>query len=248
MSNADFKELLNRYLTDSLSVEELHELLAHLQKQENTEALRAAIQQALTENAFKGLSDKSRTDVIFNKIMQQARDEEAAAGVTSMAAPSVTSMAAPGVTSMAAGDVTSMAPHSFRLWRRMAWAAAFLALIAGAYLLKNPPAKSIVSVSKLPPASNDVAPGRNKAILQLADSTSIVLDDSDTGMLAQQGTTKILKLNNGQLTYHSAAGNDHRDAPSDSQHDGEGPSRRQGTGKVHFPPAGTGFCDSDGLV
>jgi ferric-dicitrate binding protein FerR (iron transport regulator) len=32
-----------------------------------------------------------------------------------------------------------------------------------------------------------------------------VLDDSDTGMLAQQGGTKVLKLTNGQLTYKTAA-------------------------------------------
>jgi ferric-dicitrate binding protein FerR (iron transport regulator) len=52
----------------------------------------------------------------------------------------------------------------------------------------------------------DIAPGSNKAILQLADSSSIVLNDTNTGMLAQQGNTKVLKLDNGQLTYNALPG------------------------------------------
>jgi hypothetical protein len=80
------------------------------------------------------------------------------------------------------------------------------AIISGIYLVKLPRSQSAITVSKLPPASNDVAPGRNKAVLLLADSTSIVLDDSDTGMLAQQGSTRILKLVNGQLTYKAPIG------------------------------------------
>jgi ferric-dicitrate binding protein FerR (iron transport regulator) len=63
-----------------------------------------------------------------------------------------------------------------------------------------------------PAQSNDVAPGRNKAILQLADSSTIVLDESDTGVVAQQGSTKILKLTNGQLAYKAAASHELRAA------------------------------------
>lgn len=194
MSNADFKELLNRYLSDSLTVDEFHTLLEHLRKYENTEALQAAIQQALADNTFKDLSDKSRTDLIFSRIMQQARGEEASAGEV-IPMHSVSGRTQP---------VAEPGQRSFRLWRPVAVAAALLALIAGYYLIQLPRPQNVVSISRHPPASNDVAPGRNKAILQLADSSAIVLDDSDTGMLAQQGGTKILKLGNGQLTYRSA--------------------------------------------
>ena len=50
---------------------------------------------------------------------------------------------------------------------------------------------------------NDIAPGGNKAILTLADGSTIILDSAQNGALAQQGNTKILKLNNGQLAYNS---------------------------------------------
>jgi len=49
---------------------------------------------------------------------------------------------------------------------------------------------------------NDVSPGGDKAVLQLADGSKIVLDNASNGELAKQGTTKVIKLDNGQLAYH----------------------------------------------
>jgi len=46
-------------------------------------------------------------------------------------------------------------------------------------------------------------PGGNKAILTLADGSTIVLDNAANGSLAQQGNMKILKLDNGQLAYRT---------------------------------------------
>lgn len=48
---------------------------------------------------------------------------------------------------------------------------------------------------------NDVAPGKNKALLTLADGTTIVLDDRGNGELAQQGNTAISKTGDGTLVY-----------------------------------------------
>jgi ferric-dicitrate binding protein FerR (iron transport regulator) len=53
---------------------------------------------------------------------------------------------------------------------------------------------------------NDVAPGGNKAVLTLANGSTIVLDSAQDGTLAQQGTTKIIKLDGGALAYHAATG------------------------------------------
>jgi ferric-dicitrate binding protein FerR (iron transport regulator) len=47
---------------------------------------------------------------------------------------------------------------------------------------------------------NDVAPGGNKAVLTLANGSTIVLDDAQNGAVAQQGNTKVLKFN-GKLAY-----------------------------------------------
>lgn len=48
---------------------------------------------------------------------------------------------------------------------------------------------------------NDIPPGRNRAMLTLADGSLIALDSVHNGALTQQGNTKVLKLNNGQLVY-----------------------------------------------
>ncbi|MDB5245937.1 MAG: FecR family protein [Segetibacter sp.] len=49
----------------------------------------------------------------------------------------------------------------------------------------------------------DVPPGSNKALLTLADGSTIYLDDAANGQLVQQGTTSVLKIN-GQLTYNAS--------------------------------------------
>jgi ferric-dicitrate binding protein FerR (iron transport regulator) len=50
----------------------------------------------------------------------------------------------------------------------------------------------------------DIAPGGNKAMLTLANGSTIVLDSAQDGTLAQQGTTKIIKLDGGALAYRAA--------------------------------------------
>jgi len=52
---------------------------------------------------------------------------------------------------------------------------------------------------------DDIAPGGNKALLTLANGSTIVLDSAHDGTLAQQGTTKIIKLDGGALAYRAAA-------------------------------------------
>lgn len=50
---------------------------------------------------------------------------------------------------------------------------------------------------------NDILPGGNKAVLTLADGSTIILDDAQNGALAQQGNTKVIKLG-GKLSYDPA--------------------------------------------
>lgn len=50
---------------------------------------------------------------------------------------------------------------------------------------------------------SDVLPGGNKAILKLGDGKTIVLDNAQNGLLAQQGNVHVIKQNNGELVYDS---------------------------------------------
>lgn len=85
------------------------------------------------------------------------------------------------------------------------WYAAAAVLLLGGFLtyrfaFKQPDKAPIV---KTTPEKNDVAPGGNKATLTLADGSTIILDNAANGNLAEQGNSKIVKLNNGQLAYNA---------------------------------------------
>ena len=53
---------------------------------------------------------------------------------------------------------------------------------------------------------NDVLPGSDKATLTLADGSTVVLDDAKNGTLAQQGSSKVIKVG-GKLLYDPANNN-----------------------------------------
>jgi ferric-dicitrate binding protein FerR (iron transport regulator) len=77
-------------------------------------------------------------------------------------------------------------------------------LLTGAWLiLRTAKTTPSAAIAKNTPASNDALPGKDKAILTLADGTVVSLDDAHNGTLAQQGNTKVFKLN-GRLSYNSA--------------------------------------------
>lgn len=86
-------------------------------------------------------------------------------------------------------------------WRKWA-AAAVLVLIAGKLVLDSStqgPAPLKPSIHP-PVAAADRPPGTQNAILTLGDGTRITLDSAANGNLAQQGGTKVIKLN-GQIAY-----------------------------------------------
>lgn len=86
---------------------------------------------------------------------------------------------------------------------RVAAAALVLLIGATAYLLLKPspkPVREELAVQEEAPAT-DIAPGGNKALLTLANGTTIVLDSAANGTLGTQGSIKVEKLDNGLLAY-----------------------------------------------
>ena len=51
---------------------------------------------------------------------------------------------------------------------------------------------------------DQVIPGGNKAILTLADGSTLLLDSAHNGALATQGSVTVIKLDDGQLSYKGA--------------------------------------------
>ncbi|WEK34413.1 MAG: DUF4974 domain-containing protein [Candidatus Pseudobacter hemicellulosilyticus] len=91
--------------------------------------------------------------------------------------------------------------------RKMGWlryAAAIILLIAAAttwLLLERKGTADPAGKGTTVIAANDVAPGGDRAILTLADGSTILLDSAANGTLAQQEGSAVRKLSNGQLEY-----------------------------------------------
>lgn len=87
-------------------------------------------------------------------------------------------------------------------WLRYSSVAAVLMLVgAGIYLVARHPQPEKPAIAQAP-VKNDVAPGKQGAILTLADGRTVVLDSLGNGVVATQGGAKVL-LNNGQLAYNT---------------------------------------------
>lgn len=95
-------------------------------------------------------------------------------------------------------------------WRRVAVAAAVLALIAGGgyFVMKDPRAGVSVAAtgSKGVPAAKDIVPGSDKAVLELEDGSKVVLDSLNAGTIGRQGRAEVVKNGEGGLRYAVGGG------------------------------------------
>lgn len=91
-----------------------------------------------------------------------------------------------------------------RTWFR--YAAVILLLVGTAtYLYKTYQPVRQEIVQSTPKPATDILPGSDKAILTLADGSTIVLDSAVNGAVAEQGATKIFLPDAGKLAYSAGA-------------------------------------------
>jgi ferric-dicitrate binding protein FerR (iron transport regulator) len=101
---------------------------------------------------------------------------------------------------------TSQKQNVRLLWRKIAVAASIIfVLVIGGVWFVGKKEKENTPVAIKQNEVKDFSPGREKAVLQLANGSAIMLDSAQNGTLANQGNTSITKLSNGQLVY-SAGG------------------------------------------
>ena len=89
-------------------------------------------------------------------------------------------------------------------WRRYTAIAASILLIAlaGVYVLWLKPVKQTTApTATVQPVTHDAKPHTQHALLTLDDGSTIILDSAQSGSLATQGNTRVLKLANGQISY-----------------------------------------------
>lgn len=84
--------------------------------------------------------------------------------------------------------------------RRWAVAAVLIGLIAcGTYIFFNARKQaSPIAVTRV----TDLPPGSNKAVLTLANGQQVILDNTNKGAIASQGSAQVIKLDSGLLAYN----------------------------------------------
>ncbi|MDQ3842823.1 MAG: FecR family protein, partial [Bacteroidota bacterium] len=184
MVDKSFDELINGYINNQLTEEELAHFLQLMQQEQYQDNIKGTIEQLFTNQSVSGLSDQKRADIIFQKIMDAAGKQE----------------------ETKEGKVIHLSQRSkrFTLIRIAAAASVIGLLILGTYFWFNRGEHKEVAKTDVNKKDyqRDVPPGGDKAILTLADGSTIMLDEAQNGTLTQQGGTKVMKLG-GKLTYNS---------------------------------------------
>lgn len=180
MTQEELRELIEKYLTDDLSQQELQLLWSALEEPENKEVWMEMIGNVWENPVYHGLSD----DHIKEKALDRLRPFLTQAATS----PLIPNKKALVVRWLARGGA----------W----WAAAVFVLMCcvGGYLLffnqRQPqPAAGTGSIV----AKNDVAPGSNKALLTLSDGSTVALDSAGNQLIRQGATT--IRQHNGLLQY-----------------------------------------------
>lgn len=178
----NIKDLLEKYILNTCSREEMDMLLQIIHNEKEEEAV-ARILKLHWEKSGKPMNgDDLNVEDKFFALMSEIKIESAGA---------------------------SLEVKNKRNWFvRLTAAAAILSLLlAGVFFLgKQDSPREIVKTENIikQKNNNDVLPGKNTATLTLADGTTVVLDETQNGTVTTQGNTKVVKLNNGMLSYKSS--------------------------------------------
>jgi transmembrane sensor len=172
------QHLLQLYAANQASREEVEELFVWLKEQEGDDALKKFI----FDTAHKEVNNTTLHQSDWDRIWQSVETATRAHAPAKIVRPFWPS-------------------HGLRIT-----AAALVLVMAGcAWFYFSRPNTTSAPVVSAVTSKKDIAPGGNKALLTLGDGTTIVLDTVQTGLLALQGQTRIIKQNTAQLIYNSGS-------------------------------------------
>lgn len=168
--------LFYRYYSGEATADETEELMSLVRAGKNDPEMAALLEE------FWGKSDQN--DSFFSK-------EESEKIFNAIVSPDATMEQ----------DIEPPALNTFYWWRYAAAAIIVLFGFGALYKFQSKSAKPAVAIVKS--TITDFAPGGNRALLTLADGSTIVLDSAANGVLAKQGSTEVHKKENGQLVYNA---------------------------------------------
>lgn len=170
MHPSELDSLLQKFLEDTISEAELDALRRHFADEGAASQQEAAIEAVLWKARFTDVLPGSKEEA-FAQVMQAAREREATP------------------------------PTVVRPLRRWWPAAAAVAILLGAGIWMTTQRSQRQQDAVADTRSGDgIHPGREGAILTLADGTEVVLDSMQNGVVTTQGATTLM-LQNGRLSY-----------------------------------------------
>lgn len=193
MPDNTLRDLFHKYYNKTATAAEREALIQFLRENPDDERLTAFIKEAWDGlQAEQPFFDSAQREGILEAILH---------GSTEAVLPSVD--VTPGSADIA--PVVPLNRPKIR-WQRIAAAAILLLGLAGGYrwyALHRSGAQVVHPLAVAP--VKDIAPGGNKAVLVLADGSSIALDSAANGQLSNQAGTRVVKQQNGQLVYRQRA-------------------------------------------
>lgn len=172
-----YKALFEQLLQGNLSPEETEDLVNWLGNEE---------------------SKPQASDLILAQLSQTISEEQITPELRKLLESKLPSI----LSQSASTTVVRTIPFFKRQWIR--YAAAIIIILGTSLFIWLPRKSSLPAGPSIThaPVKNDVAPGKEGAILTLEDGRKVVLDDLGNGVVATQNGTKVL-LNDGQLVYNT---------------------------------------------
>jgi hypothetical protein len=172
MSDVRLKFLFARFFSEGCSEEEKEEFFKIVNSGVYSSQIRALLDEYWLDAAEDHKMDPAKADAIFQKITEVGNSE---VGIR----------------------------DSNRKWMYSVAASLVFVLFFAGYYWKTQTASNTVGVAKKQgiEKAKDLLPGGNKAVLTLGDGTVISLDDTNEGVLANQGNISVKKTKDGQLVY-----------------------------------------------
>ncbi len=174
-----FNELLEGYLTNKITPEDYQELMRMVNSGAYDQTLKDKVERSLLQDQNDIHLDPLRArEIIYNILATEKNNVR----------------------------VVPLRPRRLTFLRIAAAASVIGLLLLGTFFWFNKGEQREVAKKTEVRGNgykNDVLPGGDKAILTLADGSTIVLDSAQNGALAQQGNTKVIKLG-GKLAYDPA--------------------------------------------
>jgi len=176
--------LLERYSNGQATSTEINQLLTLLRTEDHDEMVVSFI-----ENQLGTFEPDNTEDIAFWKNRLQGGAQLITGGTVVQGDTDVVNM-----------PLHVRPVHRVHFLRKWGWAAAsiILALSLGVYLFTTTTKKTLPRANVVQAA--DIAPGKNGAVLTLADGSRVILDSLGNGVVATQNGTQVI-LKGGALAY-----------------------------------------------